>query len=135
MTHYRGSHPDTLSCDRLVGRTQGDALQLVSLTRDHGPDILHRLFDAWGPEHLRRVTIALAAAVNDGRTPQELWGWLGEPVTNRLSTTIANCDLWAYRDPQVPRDTPVERSFTDEARQRMAERARNANHKRWSRAS
>jgi hypothetical protein len=75
-------------------RVAGDALQLAGLVRDHGPDTLHRLLDMWGPDHVRAVCIALAAAVDVDRTPQELWGWLG-PVDNRTLRTVSDsADLW-----------------------------------------
>lgn len=128
MTYTRNPAPDDLTEDRLIGRTQGDALQLISLVRDHGPDVLHRLFDDWGPEHLRRVTIALAAAADDLRTPQELWGWLdGRPVV--LSTTVQNSQLWTQPDPYALKEPRRAVAYSPAARSRMAERARNLQRK------
>jgi hypothetical protein len=84
------THPDMLAGEKLVGRTQGDALQLADLVREHGPAVLHRLMDEWGGEHLRRVAIALACAVDPlaaiGSFP--LW----EPVV--MSTTVYEHQLW-----------------------------------------
>jgi hypothetical protein len=74
-------------------RVAGDALQLAGLVRDHGPDTLHQLLDRWGPDHVRAVCIALAAAVDVDRTPQELWGWLG-PVKMPLRRTMRTDDLF-----------------------------------------
>jgi hypothetical protein len=68
-------------------RVAGDALQLVGVVRDFGPDAINRLLDLWGAEHVRAVCVALAAAVDVDRTPSELWGWLGE-VDNRTSVTV-----------------------------------------------
>lgn len=94
MTFLRNPPPDELDDDRLIGRVQGDALQLAGLVRDYGPGVLHHLFDVWGPDHLRRVTIALAAAVNDQQRASQLWAWLDEP-THKLSTTIQTNQIWA----------------------------------------
>jgi hypothetical protein len=118
--------PDQLEGDRHVARVQGDALQLACFTRDHGPETLHRLLDAWGPDHLRNVTIALAAAVNIDRTPEDLWGWLGDTPRWPLSVTIHEAKLWATHDPAAPKDTRRNVDYSPEARQRMAERARTA---------
>lgn len=122
-------HPDALDGVRLVGRTQGDALQLAGLVRDHGAETLGRILDAWGPDHLRRVVIALAAAVDIDQTPRELWGWLDGPNLNgRLSTTVPLADLFNRLDPgaeDLPR-RPAVRNYSDADRQAMGDRARAA---------
>lgn len=93
MTYHAPVPLAELSGDKLVARTKGDALQLVDLVRTHGPETLDRLLDAWGAEHLRRVAIALACAVDVDATQDELWGWLGERK-QRLSTTLPESDMW-----------------------------------------
>jgi hypothetical protein len=123
------NNPDKLTGERLVGRVEGDAIQLVGFVREYGPDAIHQLFDAWGEQHLRRVCIALAAAVKDYQTPQELWGWLGE-VSNLRSTTVPTHELWTVRDPLAPSDHDIaaqrgtRRAVSPEVRERMAERGR-----------
>jgi len=63
------------------------------LVREHGPEVLHQLMDVWGPEHVRRVTIALACAVDPNAPTRSLWGWLGGP-TVVMSTTVYEHQLW-----------------------------------------
>jgi hypothetical protein len=127
------THPDQLVGDELVARTQGDALQLADLVRDHGPETLDRIISAWGSEHTRRVCIALAAAVDPGATLKTLWGWLDDPV-NRATVTVPLSGLWKQRDPHIADDrrTSKPRRISPETRARMANRARALAEKRRS---
>jgi hypothetical protein len=81
-------------------RVLGDALQLVGLIREHGPDTIRQLLDQWGPDHIRHVCLVLAGAVDPERTPKELWGWLG-PVDRTTSTTVPVGRLFNQSDPHT----------------------------------
>lgn len=76
-------------------RILGDAMQLVGIVREYGPDTINHLLDTWGPEHIRKVILVLAAAVDPERTPQQLWGWLGQPIANRTYVTVDMSRLWS----------------------------------------
>lgn len=87
---YRAERDRPSAIDPTVA---GDALQLVGLVRDYGPDLIDKLLDRWGPDHVRQVCVALAGAVDQDRTVQDLWGWAGR-VTNLPRTTVATSKLW-----------------------------------------
>lgn len=101
MTYTKPEPPEALDGERLVGRVKGDAIQLVSLVRDHGAETLYRILDTWGEDHVRRVILALAAAVDPDATPAQMWGWLGD-YRGRISTSLPESDLWRAADPHAP---------------------------------
>lgn len=100
MTYRRPDHPDTLEGPALVARTKGDALHLVGLVRDHGPDTLHAVLDYWGPDHARRVVVALACAIDPDAPTRDLWSWL-DGKSQRTSRSVDEQTLWTIVPPST----------------------------------
>lgn len=86
----------------------GDALQLVDLVRNYGPDVLHGVIDRWDDDTRRAVLVALAAAVDPDKTRTQLWGWLGEPLPQG-ETTVEIRDVWHTLEVQIGRRDREER--------------------------
>lgn len=92
----------------------GNALQLVDLVRNYGPDVIHAVIDRWDDSTRRGALVALAAAVDPDATRNDLWGWLGDKMPPG-QCTVDLADVWQSLEVEIGnRDRAERRRMVDQ---------------------